>query len=409
VNLTAVPTGSVRVKQLCDVVDVRAGLRRPTLLAVSIHHGVVPRSELTDDEPRADDLSGYKLCEPGDLVLNRMRAFQGAIGVTNSAGMVSPDYLVLRPRPSVEARFLHHLFRSSWFVGEMVARLRGIGSVDTGMVRTPRINAEDLFDIRVAQPSGAEQRAIAAYLDRETARIDALIGAKQRMLGLLEERRAAMIAQAVTPATGASDWRLLRLRHVLHRLIDTEHKTAPFYDDGEFLVVRTNNISRGRLVVGPGSKFTDSAGYHEWTRRGVPQAGDILLTREAPAGEACLVPNGLQACIGQRTLMLKVDESRILARYCLWALYGGIARSFIDELSQGSTVAHLNMADISDIPLWVPSIAEQRSLADGLDRSTRRIDATTAIVQRQIGLLTGRRQALSTAGVTGNLPIPVAA
>lgn len=400
---------ATRVKLLCDVVDVRAGNRRPTLLAVSIHHGVIPREDLTDDEPRADNLDSYKVCEPGDLVLNRMRAFQGAIGVADRSGIVSPDYLVLRPRLGTEARFLHYLFRSSWFVGEMVARLRGIGSVDSGSVRTPRINADDLFDIRVHVPPRSEQQAIAAYLDRETARIDALIAARQRMISLLGERRASTIARAVTPPAADSGWTLMRLRHVLRGLIDTEHKTAPFYEDGEYLVVRTNNISRGRLVVGDGSKFTDQAGYNEWTRRGVPQTGDILLTREAPAGEACLVPDGFRGCIGQRTVLLQTDESCVVARYCLWALYGGIARSFIDELSQGSTVAHLNMADISDIPMWVPSIPMQRSLADGLDCSTEQIDVTTATVQRQVVVLAERRQALITSAVTGNLSVPVAA
>jgi type I restriction enzyme S subunit len=375
-----------------------------TVLSVYRDLGVIVKDSRSDNFNKTpEDLSGYKLVVPGDVVINKMKAWQGSIGMSDHRGIVSGDYLVCGVRGKVDRRFLHHLLRSPQLIAEYGARSDGIRPSQW------RLYWDGLRDISVDIPGAGDQRAIADHLDRETARIDSLIGAKQRMLGLLEERRAAMIAQAVTPATGAPNWRLLRLRHVLRRMIDTEHKTAPFYDGGEFLVVRTNNISRGRLVVGAGSKFTDSAGYHEWTRRGVPQSGDILLTREAPAGEACLVPNGLQACIGQRTVMLKVDESRILARYCLWALYGGIARSFIDELSQGSTVSHLNMADISDIPLWVPNIAEQQCLADGLDRSARRIDATTAIVQRQIGLLTERRQALISAVVTGNLPIPVAA
>jgi len=192
-------------------------------------------------------------------------------------------------------------------------------------------------------------------------------------------------------------------------MIDTEHKTAPFHDDGEFLVIRTNNVSRGRLVVGPGSKFTNSAGYREWTERGRPEPGDILFTREAPAGEACIVPEGVNGCIGQRTVLFKVDETSIHTRYCLWALYGGIARSFIDELSQGSTVPHLNMSDISDIPLWVPDIDEQRLIADQLDAATRTIDEVSAAIERQVELSVEHRQALITAAVTGDLKIPEAA
>ncbi len=67
-----------RLRFLLDVTDVRAGEEGGELLSVSIHHGVVPRSTMTDDEPRADRLDKYKRVLPGDIVINRMRAFQGA-------------------------------------------------------------------------------------------------------------------------------------------------------------------------------------------------------------------------------------------------------------------------------------------------------------------------------------------
>jgi type I restriction enzyme S subunit len=241
----------------------------------------------------------------------------GGIGVSHVRGAVSPDYRVYQLDDTLEPRFIHHLLRSAPYRDQYRLLVRAETTFDR------RITKDDFGGLPIPSPSLSAQRAIADHLDRETARIDALIGAKRRMLELLEERRVATIARAVTPPSDASDWQLLRLRYVVRRMIDTEHKTAPFYDDGRFLVIRTSNISRGRLVVGPGSKFTDAVGYQEWTRRGVPEAGDILLTREAPAGEACLVPAGMQGCVGQRTVLLKVNEARILARYFLWALYGG--------------------------------------------------------------------------------------
>jgi type I restriction enzyme S subunit len=174
-----------RAKHLFRVIDERAGSAMLPLLAVSIHHGVVPRDRLTDDEPRADDLADYKRCEPGDVVLNRMRAFQGAIGVAPQPGIVSPDYVVLRLVPHADAQFFHHLFRSRWFVSKMAARLRGIGSLDQGNVRTPRINVEDFGEIELTLPPAAEQRAIAAFLDRETGRLDGLIKKKRSLIARL--------------------------------------------------------------------------------------------------------------------------------------------------------------------------------------------------------------------------------
>jgi type I restriction enzyme S subunit len=194
--LSQAPPGwrQIRAKYLYRVVDERAGHESLPLLAVSIHHGVVPRDSLTDDEPRADDLSGYKRCALGDVVINRMRAFQGAVGVAPQPGIVSPDYVVLRMVDGVDVRYFHHLFRSTWFVGEMTARLRGIGSSDQGNVRTPRINVDDFGEIRVSIPSLNEQREIARFLDQETARIDALIESRQRVIHLLDERRRSVRA-----------------------------------------------------------------------------------------------------------------------------------------------------------------------------------------------------------------------
>jgi type I restriction enzyme S subunit len=127
------------------------------LLSVSIHSGVVPRAEASDKESRADDFSNYKTCERGDIVLNRMRAFQGAVGVVNSPGIVSPDYTVLNLGPRLFSDYVHYLMRSHWFVGEMAARIRGIGAVDQGQVRTPRVNFADLREIAVPVPPLEEQ------------------------------------------------------------------------------------------------------------------------------------------------------------------------------------------------------------------------------------------------------------
>lgn len=175
------------------------------LLSVSAARGVVRRDVLTDEEPRAEDLSNYKICLTDDLVINRMSAYQGALGVTAEDGIVSPDYAVLRitgPHP----RFVHHLVRSAWFVSEMSARLRGIGASDQGNVRTPRINIEDFGEIRVRLPELDDQRRMASFLDAETMRISSvvqLLGGNARspatsLSGLLLEKNRALVEAVVS-------------------------------------------------------------------------------------------------------------------------------------------------------------------------------------------------------------------
>lgn len=190
---------SRRLKYLVSEVDERLGDDdAPELLSVSIHLGVVPRAAMTDDPPRADDLASYKWCLLGDIALNRMRAFQGGVGVAGQAGIVSPDYIVLRVGPRVMPEFLHHVFRSRWFVGEMTRRLRGIGSTDQGNVRTPRINWGELGSIEIPVPSTTQQRRVSIGLEDAMTKSRVVVGRISIQLQRMKEHRQALITAAVT-------------------------------------------------------------------------------------------------------------------------------------------------------------------------------------------------------------------
>jgi type I restriction enzyme S subunit len=191
---------AIRLGHLLREVDDRLGDRSPPpLLSVSIHHGVVPFAEANPDRaPRADDLINYKCCNADDIVLNRMRAFQGGVGRATMHGIVSPDYAVLRPLKGAAPAYLHHLLRSPWFIGEMEARLRGIGSSDQGNVRTPRVNWEDLRTVVVSAPPEEEQSRLAKQLDAYLGGVVAMQSTLDRQIELIEERRQALITAAVT-------------------------------------------------------------------------------------------------------------------------------------------------------------------------------------------------------------------
>lgn len=189
----------VPMKRLVREIDQRLGERTPPeMLSVSIHLGVVPRSLMTDKLPRAEELTAYKMCEPDDIVLNRMRAFQGGVGRSPQAGIVSPDYAVLRPCSLVLSQYLHYIFRSPWFVGEMTARLRGIGDSEQGNVRTPRINVAELGLIKVPLPSVTIQAQLVDKIDGKVAQMRTIVEKLSHQIDLLREHRQALITAAVT-------------------------------------------------------------------------------------------------------------------------------------------------------------------------------------------------------------------
>lgn len=189
-----------RLKWYFDELDNRAGEEADTLplMSVSISWGVRRRDEVTDDASRAEDLSNYKVCRRGDLVINRMRAFQGALGLAPEDGLVSPDYAVLRVKDGVVGAWLAAAMRTDAFVSEMTQRVKGIGSTDLGAARTPRINVSDLAEIRIDVPSWASQTLEVANFDAQIAKVDTLIAESERLVELARERRAALITAAVT-------------------------------------------------------------------------------------------------------------------------------------------------------------------------------------------------------------------
>ena len=161
---------SIPLKYLVNESNIRCGTNQESgLLSVSIHHGVVPKNLESSNQAVSEDLTTYKLCHPGDIIVNRMRAFQGGLGVSPQRGIVSPDYTVLRVGSRASPRYLHFLMRSSWFVSEMTKRLRGIGATDQGQVRTPRINFADMGLIEVPVPSRDKQDELATDLTRQDA------------------------------------------------------------------------------------------------------------------------------------------------------------------------------------------------------------------------------------------------
>lgn len=391
-------------KFLYQVVDNRAGSRAEMLplLSVSISRGVIRRDGITAGEARADDLSKYKLCAVHDIVINRMSAYQGALGISSIEGLVSPDYLVLRPNVKTEPRFLAYLFRSTRFVAEMTARLRGIGSTDQGNVRTPRINEDQLGRITVWIPTPIIQCAIADYLDRETARIDALIAAKRRMIMLVDEHRRALRDQAFSSKPG---WRLKRL---LAGAMAYGVLVPEFVEAGTGVpMIRTYNLSSDGHVnhddIAEISAALASA-YHRTTLRN----GDMILSVVGSMGRSAVATPDEEGFNLNRPLARVQFRSDVPPRL-IW--HWTQTTHFVDmaRLATGGGTAQptLNLGDLANFKVGLPREADMwYSILGNLDDACERLGAIERSVGCQIDLLQERRQALITAAVTGQLDIP---
>jgi type I restriction enzyme, S subunit len=181
------------------------------------------------------------------------------------------------------------------------------------------------------------------------------------------------------------DWEVATATKVCEIIIDCKNRTPPVIEGGEFAVVRTPNVRNGRFVYDD-LRFTDESSFHEWTARAIPQIGDILITREAPLGEVCLVPKELKVCLGQRMMLYRPDQSKIDSAFFLYSLMAPIVQRCLLKKIGGSTVGHAKVDDIRNVSIPLPPTkAEQEAIACTLSD----IDALIESLDR---LLTKKRQ-----------------
>ena len=198
--LQSVPSHWVtkRGKSYLSCVDQRSKAGNEQLLTVSSARGVIPRNTAKVTMFKAESYAGYKLCWPGDLVINSLWAWAGGLGVSQHHGIISTAYSVYRSRLSaqINPRFLHELVRSRPFNWELHVRSKGI------WISRLQLTDVSFLDAPIPLPPPDEQAAIVRFLDHVNRKIDGFIRAKRKLIALLEQLR-----RAGDPGTALADLR----------------------------------------------------------------------------------------------------------------------------------------------------------------------------------------------------------
>ena len=354
-----------------------------------------------------------RIVKDGDVIISTVRTYLEAIAPINnppSNMVVSTGFAVIRPTSELHKDFAAYCLRAKGFIKEVVARSVGVSY--------PAINASDLVNISIPFVSIDEQAQIAAFLDHETAKIDTLIEKQQQLIELLKEKRQAVISHAVTkglnPDAPMKDsgvewlgevpehWSVSKLKFECE-IVDCRNKTPEYFDNGDYFVVRTTNVKNQKLNFN-GALYTDKKNFDIWTQRGIPPEGSILFTREAPTGEVCLVPKDLTFCMGQR-MMNFIANDNSYTDYLFDYLISDCLDRYINSVSHGSTVSHLRVEQVENIPVLVPSLDEIKQIHLKINSLKSKFDAIEKEAIQAIALMQERRTALISAAVTGKIDV----
>lgn len=402
---------------MADEGQVRnTGMAETNLLSLS--YGRIVRKDIEGlDGLLPTSFETYQIVEPGDVVCrftdlqNDKRSLR--TGLVTERGIITSAYTALKPR--CLPRWMSYLLRAY----DYQKVFYGFG----GGVRQS-LKFADVKRLPILVPPEPEQRVIADFLDQETAQIDAMVDAQERLVALLEQRRAAAITEEVTgqglslPAKETQSpfireipeswsvaalkryWTVTDCKHLTAEFVEEEHEGFPLASIGEV---------KGSVVDLSLAKRT-TRHFFDLLREGGrdPRPGDLIFSRNASVGNVARVtPEHPEFAMGQDVCLLRpLHLQNASPRFVQYALQAQpiVAQMELDMV--GSTFRRINVDDIRAFLLpWPATVADQERIADRLDRLVRRIDAMIAQAQKSIALMKERRAAVISAAVTGRIDV----
>jgi len=363
-------------------------------------------------------MAAYQLVEPDNLVMNKMKAWQGSIAISEYEGIVSPAYFVYEPNAKMFdlaiPKYIHYLLRHPIYVAQYLRQSKGI------RVNQWDLDPDEFKKIELLLPAKEEQKKIINFLDHETAKIDTLIEKQQRLIELLKEKRQAVISHAVTKGLNPdapmkesgvewlgevpAHWGTTYLKYATSMIVDCPHETPVYSEDGQYLVIRTADLNEGHLDSSKMYRVQDDE-YIRRVRRADLKRGDIVYGREGERwGHAGLVPESARYCLGQRIMQFRVGLD-FSPDFLMWLLNSDNVYKQGQLDTVGATSPHVNVSTIRNFSLTQPPLLEQKEIGRFLNEKSRRIDELIDMAVKTISLLQERRTALISAAVTGKIDV----
>ncbi|WP_164932016.1 restriction endonuclease subunit S [Janthinobacterium sp. 17J80-10] len=388
------------------------------LLSVYRDHGVVPTSSRDDNNNKpSDDLTPYQLVEPNDLVMNKMKAWQGSIAISEFEGIVSPAYFVYQPYSKLfdvaYPKYIHYLLRHPIYIAQYLRQSKGI------RVSQWDLDPEEFQRIELLLPDKSEQKKIFNFLDNEIAKIDTLIEKQQQLIKLLKEKRQAVISHAVTKGLNSNapmrdsgvewlgevpeHWIVAKLSFryqvLLGKMLDDKKITgnflAPYLRNTDVQWDSVNTVDLPQMDFRP----------EEQDRYSV-RKGDLIVCEGGEIGR-CAIWENEEPVFYQKALH-RLRPSNALSdntRFMYYQLFNAVHQERFISGAGKSTIAHLPAETFRQFKFPYPPYDEQEEISAFLDRQKVQFDLLEQKVAQQIALLQERRTALISAAVTGKIDV----
>ena len=408
------------IKQIMRNKSIK-GFPNERVLSLYRDYGVIPKDSRDDNHNvTSDDTSSYKLVDEGDFVINKMKAWQGSMAVSEYRGIISPAYYICRfTSTDINKRYIHYLLRNDSYKTEYMRLSSGlrVGQWD--------LNIDDFLRIMMILPPLAEQQRIAEFLDRKCAEVDEMIALQEQIIEELKAYKQSVITEAVTkglnPDVPMKDsgiewigeipehWEVCRVKDILEAGKDGI-KIGPFGSsltnkvngDGECKIYGQWNIVNKDFTAG--KNFVSAETYKELDAYKIV-AGDILVSMMGTIGKCAIIPNGLQdGIMDSHVIKIRINKSTINPEY-FELMYDKDNSTFIFEqlsrMKKGSIMDGLNSSIVKRLNLLLPPIDEQQEIVSYLLEKRSKIESLISIKLSKIDSLKEYKKSIIYEYVTG--------
>lgn len=278
----------------------------------------------------------------------------------------------------------------------------------------------DLVATESLLPPYIEQQTIANFLDHETAKIDTLITKQEKLIGLLKEKRQAVISHAVTKGLNPNapmrdsgvkwlgevpeHWKRKSLNYLIAHTVDNRGRTPPVIGQGIPMVEVSQVAGNGYYTSNNYTKFITKESYKQFVRSDVKENDILFVTVGATFGKTCLVPASPDFFIAQNVVGFRC-ASDVNAKYLMLVLSSNIFKEAIGATNKSSTIDNVKVSDLVRTRMVVPPLEEQIEISNHILKMAEQFDALVLKAEDMIELSKERKTALISAAVTGKIDV----
>ncbi|WP_086224660.1 restriction endonuclease subunit S [Campylobacter devanensis] len=409
------------IKRLKFILNERKENNKPVktdfILSLTNEKGVIPYSEKgAQGNISKDDITGYKLAYPNDIILNSMNVVIGSVGLSSYFGAISPVYYALYSKENSNIKFYNYVFQTSVFQNSLKGLGNGILEI---RMRIPMSNLNNVF---LPLPPLNEQKKIAEFLDKKCEIIDKRLSNLERKIKSLKEYKKSLISECVTKGLNPKNmefkdskipwigqipkhWEVTKIKMYYKVILGKMLANNPSsIDDTLENYLSAINIKFEGVNTSEQKQMFFNKREKELY---LLKQGDVLISEGGDAGTACVYNNEFYPCYIQNAVhkVITKNSKKAINKFLYYWIFFIKSVGYVNLICNKATLMHFTKEKVENNFIFLPPLNEQKEIAEFLDKKCEKIDRLNENYTKQITALKEYKKSLIYECVTGKKEI----